>query len=286
MDIWNYVQAIIISTIAGVLSAFLLNFLVRTQRKFKNTIENISSQSRIKKILKNYQLHKHLAQNPSQRNATLSSENFRMLCATIFFGLATTVLIYDVSTFYIKYNLYSNSLKTNQLDKKKLEKENTPPSQKPTKETTDLKNFLDHEHQNLMVLMYALTFSMMFGLLIFKGIIKRLSPSYYFKIFHEFTTCQLYDAFKRDAKPKKISKSETQDIRQIVTTCLEDEFPENELTNLGLAFFTKTYDYPKFVKKKMKKKNYNFNSDKEALITFTEKLLEEHRDEPTASPTA
>tara|TARA_R110002095_G_scaffold68966_1_gene58732 strand:+ start:294 stop:1217 length:924 start_codon:yes stop_codon:yes gene_type:complete len=270
MDTSNYFNTL------GVFAAFIsiYAFIVRPEirklfEKLKYKIGLGTHERKLKSLLQNYQLHKHLAKSPFNRNTALSTENLRMLLPTIFFGLATSVFIYDISTATVKVNNYSkaskqgapNEVSSDNIKTPSLLQENKP--KKITPEEKDLKNFLPHDRKKLMHMMWALMSSALLGLWAFRDIMKRLSPPFYFKRFHELSVCQIYELLKKIDKPENFYA--IKEIEKIVLTSLEKEFPANELTDLGLAFFSRSYDYPKAIKKKMKNRNYNFDTDKEGL---------------------
>lgn len=229
MDTWNYISyfTAIIGFITGI------NYLLHQLTEFnlikfiKNTIRRKTYKEKIRDLLKNYQLHKHLAQTPQQRSGVVTLEALRVLIiilpVLVPMGYYTYLFARTLSVYFHK--------------------------------TPDL--FFDISLSSLLTLIYAMRLT--------KIPFKRLSPAYHFKTFHELIVCQTYELLKKIGNLKNFSAEEIKTLRNLAQTCLENELPKNELTELGLAFHFITHNYPKAVKKKMKNKNYNFDADKEGL---------------------
>ena len=186
-------------------------------------------------LIENYNLKKHLAQNPHHRTGTVTIECFRILFTIFpcFFGTG--------------YALYKFSI--------------------------SLAIFLEKSiHQGEAVFFASMLISIL-AMLLTKTVLKNFAPFYHFKQFHELSICQMYQILRKMKDPQYLTTKEIESIKNIANISLEKEFPKNELTDLGLSCHFKIYNYLKVVKKEMKKQHYNFQIDKNALITFTENLL-------------
>ncbi|HBN21657.1 MAG TPA: hypothetical protein DD412_00265 [Holosporales bacterium] len=244
MDTWNYFN--ILGVPASIIALYVFLYGTPKKRlieilKYKLSIEK--HEKRLKFILRNYKTKKHLVQNPHLRTATMILDNIRIIPITLFFIAIVNYAAYDLYTSFSKI----------------FEHYVTP-------------------HEIIFIgMMITLFSSMVFIKLPFGNI----APLYHFKTFHEQTVCEIYNTLKKVKNTPDLTKDEIESIHKIAQTCLEDEFPENELTDLGLASHFTTYNYPKVVEKEMKKKNYNFETDKVALVGLTERLLEKYKDNST-----
>ncbi len=239
MDIWSHIIDFIV--IASSFIAIYL-FLFTTETGFipriKQKLGVENYEKRLKYLLKNYKSNQHQVQNPHNRVTTVIIETFRILFTLPPLLAALGYLFYKLSLL-LEINLRGSIYSD--------------------------KHFV-----------LASMITSMIAMFLIRIVLKNLSPPYHFKRFHELTVCQLYETLKKINNPKAFYAVE--DIKKIVQRSLDQEFPKHELTDLGLAFFSKTYNYPKVVKKEMKKKNYNFKGDKAGLmkllgLTFEESII-------------